>query len=75
MDRIQEEPDAFLDWCKTAIAERRAYLAPLETGLARVARRPYGGHWEDITPFRIEQLKREIAGLQNAMSRHRTNWG
>jgi len=65
---------SFLEWCERAATKLREELAPYEAGTQRVSRGA-GGEWVDITASRIEQIKREIASLENTMARIRKDHG
>jgi hypothetical protein len=62
--------EGFVAHTEKMIADLRAELGPYEAGTAKAGKRLYGGEWEDITPFMIAQIKREVASLENSLARH-----
>lgn len=64
--------EAFFDHLKKDIGKLQDELAPYVEG-AQVHKRPYGGEWVDITKQRIEEIKREIASLENTLARYGKN--
>lgn len=58
--------EAFFEWCRNEIAERKEELRPLRDGSGHVGR-GYQGQWVDITDARIAQIEREIASLENTI--------
>jgi hypothetical protein len=66
--------ETFVDWCGREIAERQAELAPLEAGTVSAGQRLHGGSWEDVSHSRVQQIKREIASLENAIVQHKHYW-
>jgi hypothetical protein len=65
--------EGFIAHTEIMLAQLRAELRPLEAGTAKAGTRPHGGDWVDITPFRIEQIRREIAALENSLARHKAD--
>ena len=63
--------ESFIAHTEMMIAALRAELAPYEAGTASAGTRPYGDDWVDITDFRIAQIKREIAALEQSLTRHK----
>ena len=53
------------------IAGLRVELASYEDGKSSAGKRQQGGDRIDITPFRIEQIKRDISALEDAIGRHK----
>jgi hypothetical protein len=47
--------------CEEQLAQLRAALKPLEAGEMHLGERHGAGPWADITPRRIEELKKTIA--------------
>jgi hypothetical protein len=64
--------EAFFDWCRNEIKERQKDLAAYESGSVTERRRS-GGDWVDVTKERAEQVRREIASLENTLARFSDN--
>ena len=62
--------EAFFDHLRKMIAKLQDELAPYLDGSQQVAKRPYGGEWVDITQQHIDEIKREIASLENTLARY-----
>jgi hypothetical protein len=43
----------------------------LEAGTVSAGQRLHGGSWEDVTHSLTQQIKREIASLENAIVQHK----
>jgi hypothetical protein len=69
MSAPHEMWEAFLDWCRDAVTDRRKELDSLVAGTARYGR-GYQGDWDDITEERIAQIEREVASLENTIAEY-----
>jgi hypothetical protein len=73
MPAPREMWEAFIEWCERAITERRASLAPLESGAMHSGRRgpDTGFQWVDTTELDAQRLRNEIASLQSTIDRNK----
>ena len=64
---------AFMEHLEAMIAERKAHLAPLESGEMTLGHRgaDTGGEWVDITKPQAQSLRNEIASIQRTLDRVR----
>jgi hypothetical protein len=63
--------EAFVENLLGMVAQLREELSRLVAGTASAGMRLNGEQWVDITPFRVQQIEREIAALEDAIARHR----